>query len=236
MSDAINHLPCFLNHSNGDTPVPTWEQLTRTVSGSSVWMVEHVTRILGAPGDAELGRERWDLLPDRVQRSVGLMIDKICHEGWLDAVGRISGVPWDGGFFFEPRETSRGTLSEVLDSKSGAGGCYVACRARNGLFAYLSARNHRGWRQSWIENDSATASLHAGIFGNGIAEVHLDAFNPMFIVGAWRGDLVRLPLVGSYNHRLFRLHRRWEQSEYGAKVRTSANFYHLMRETVPVSF
>jgi hypothetical protein len=197
--------------------------------------MEHVIRILGGADDAGAARENWDLLPGDSRRSVALLIDKICNEGWLDAVGKISGTPWDGGFFFEPRETSRGTLAEVLDSKSNPRGGYTACLARNGLFAYLSGRNHRGWRQSWIENDAATA-LHVGIFENGIAEVHFDAFNPLFVNGAPRGELVRLPLIGSYNHRLFRLHRRWEQSEYAAAVRTSENFYHLLCETVPVSF
>ena len=235
MRDLTKQLPEFLRHSSDDTPVPTWEQVTRSGAESSALMVEHVTRVLGA-GSAGLGRERWDSVPGPDQRSVALLIDKIFHEGWLDAVGRISGGPWDGGFFFEPLKTSRGTLSEILDSKSGARGCYTACRARNGLFAYLGKWNHRGWRQGWMENDTATAALHVGIFENGIAEVHFDVFNPLFTRGARRGELVRLPLLGSYNHRLFRLHRRWEQSEHGSKVRTSANFYHLMRETVPVSF
>lgn len=235
MRKPINYLPDHLMHGSYDTPVPAWEQVTRTRAGADTWMLEHVTRILGGANSSE-AREVWNTLPGRVQRSVALLIDKICHEGWLDAVGRISGLPWDGGFFFEPRETSMGSLAAVLDSKSGENGCYTAGRARNGLFAYLTKRNHRGWRQSWIENDTATASLHVGIFENGNAEVHFDAFNPLFIKGASRGDLVRLPLLGSYNHRLFVLHRQWEQSQHAASVRTSANFYHLMHETIPVSF
>jgi len=235
MSDLTSHLPEFLRHSSDDTPVPTWEQVTRAGTESSAVMLEHVLRILGAD-DAGLGREAWDSLPGPDQRSVALLIDKIFHEGWLDAVGRMSQLPWDGGFFFEPVETSQGTLGEILDSKSGANGSYTACRASNGLFAYLGAWNHRGWRQSWMENDTATAALHVGIFATGIAEVHFDAFNPLFTNGARRGDLVRLPLVGSFNHRLYKLHRRWEQAEHGSSVRNSANFYHLMRETVPISF
>lgn len=237
MKDLTKDLPDFLKRWNDSAPVPTWEQLTRTGSSSNPQMVEHVTRILGAAGETAAAREIWALLPGECQRSVALLIDKIYNEGWLDAVGRISGWPWDGGFFFEPREASRGTLAEVLDSKSGSRGSYTACNAKNGLFAYLSARNHRGWRQSWMENDAATAAVHVGIFESGIAEVHFDAFNPLFTNGAARTELVSIPFVGSYNRRLFRLHRRWEQGKQASTVRTSACFYHLLhRETVPLSF
>ncbi|MFY9609403.1 MAG: hypothetical protein WAU45_12410 [Blastocatellia bacterium] len=237
MKDPVKDLPDFLKGSNDSAPVPTWEQLTRTGSSSSPEMLEHVTRVLGAEDDTEAAREVWDLLPGECQRSVALLIDKIYNEGWLDAVGRISGWPWDGGFFFEPRETSRGALAVALDSKSGSRGSYTACNARNGLFAYLSARNHRGWRQSWMENDAATAALHVGIFESGIAEVHFDAFNPLFTNGAAPADLISIPLVGSYNHRLFELHRRWEQGKHASTVRSSACFYRLLhRETVPLSF
>ena len=47
-----------------------------------------------------------------------------------------------------------------------------------------------------MENDVATAALHMGIFENGIAEVHFDAFNPLFVNGAPLSELVRIPLVG----------------------------------------
>jgi hypothetical protein len=237
MTDLPKDLHDFLKSSHDCAPVPTWAQLTRISSGSSPEMLEHVTRILGAEGDTEAARGVWDQLPGECQRSVALLIDKIYNEGWLDAVGRVSGWPWDGGFFFEPRGTSRGTLAEILASKSGPRGSYTACNARNGLFAYLSARNHRGWKQSWMENDVATAALHVGIFESGIAEVHFDAFNALFTNGAAPGELIRIPLVGSFNRRLFVLHRRWEQGTHASTVRTSACFYHLLqRETVPLSF
>jgi hypothetical protein len=80
------------------------------------------------------------------------------------------------------------------------------------------------------------AALHVGILKDGSAEVHLDAFNPLYINGAPRGDIVRIPIVGSFNRRLFRLHRRWEHKRYGSLTRTSANFYHLMRGRVQLSF
>jgi len=66
--------------------------------------------------------------------------------------------------------------------------------------------------------------------------VHLDVFNPVFTNGARRLDVTTLPGIGSYNHRLFRLHRRWEGTEYAPVSRTSANYYHLMRGRVPLSF
>ncbi|HWN99394.1 MAG TPA: hypothetical protein VNS63_09005 [Blastocatellia bacterium] len=219
------------------TPVPTWEQVTRADSSSHEQMLDHVTRILGETGNAKDEREAWNLFPDCGRRSIALLIDKIYNEGWLDAVGRISGWPWDGGFFFEPIDTNRGTLAEVLDSNSHSRGSYTACNASKGLFAYLSARNHPGWRRSWMENDTATAALHIGVFESGVAEVHFDAFNPLFTNGAPPSDLVRVPLVGSYNRRLFNLHRRWEHGKRVSAVRTSAYLYHLLaREGVPLSF
>ena len=88
-----------------------------------------------------------------------------------------------------------------------------------------------------MENNAATAALHVGLRENGMAEVHMEVYNSLFTNGAPRKDVTRIPFVGSYNHKLFPLHRRWEQSEYQQYVRTSANFYHLMREeNVPLSF
>jgi hypothetical protein len=156
-------------------------------------------------------------------------MDKIKQEGWLDAIDGIEGWPWDGGFFFR---ASGNALEDFLSAADG----YCEGKLGSGLFAYLSGSSHKGWRRSWMENDSANAALHVGIFENGIAEVHIDAFNPLFINGAPREDVVRIPMIGSYNHRLFPLHQKWERSKYASISRTSANFYHWMRETVPLSF
>ena len=71
---------------------------------------------------------------------------------------------------------------------------------------------------------------------DGRAEIHLDVFNPLFIKGAPPADLVRLPRLGVFNRRQYALHRRWEQSKFASLVRTSANLYYLMRESVPLSF
>jgi hypothetical protein len=227
--------PEYLTHSDEDTPVPSWEQVTRSAASRDREMISHVSRIIAGTDDEETAREAWGMYPSGTKRSVALFVDKIHDQGWLDAVGQIKNA-WDGGFFFRPCATARGTLGDLLHSKSGRRGSYIFLSLRNGLFAYISARNHRAWRYGWMEIDRASAALHVGIFEDGSAEVHMDVFNPLFIKGAPPKDLVSIPLIGSYNHRQFALHKRWEQAEYGAITRTSANFYHLMRGHVPLSF
>ena len=227
--------PEYLRHSDEDTPVPSWEQVTRSTASRDTEMINHVSRIMAGTDDEQTAREAWDLYPSVTKRSIALFVDKIRDEGWLDAVGQIKNA-WDGGFYFSPCATAGGALRELLDSKSGKRGAYISLSLRSGLFAYLSARNHRAWRHGWMEIDQASAALHVGIFEDGLAEVHMDVFNPLFIKGAPPKDLVSIPLIGSYNHRQFALHQKWEQAEYAAITRTSANFYHLMRGHVPLSF
>jgi len=224
-----------LGHSDLDTPVPTWLQVTRSENSKNCEMTAAVSRLVAGVEDPANAVSRWGSWSPGVKRSVALLIDKIYHEGWLDCVGRIIDFPWDGGFFFTPRDADHTSLTELLESKSGDGG-YTRCSLRRGLAAYLSQRNHPGWRIGWMENDTPVASLHVGIFENGSAEVHLDLFNPLHTQGAPRREIVSLPGVGSFNYRLFGLHRRWEGARHGAVTRTSANFYHLMRERVPLSF
>lgn len=228
--------PVYLAHSDADTPVPAWHQVTRCWDAPDAEMIAHVSRIVANTEDEESARDMWDRWPGNYQRSTALLIDKIHNEGWLDCVGHIDGWPWDGGFFFWPRETESGTLADVLNAKSGKGGTYTECTLGNGLFAYLNAWNHKAWQQGWMETDAATAALHIGMFEDGRVEVHMEVFNPLFIKGAPRKDLIRIPFVGAYNHTQFLLHRRWEQSEFAELSRTSANFYHLMRDSVPLSF
>jgi hypothetical protein len=227
--------PDYLRHTDEDTPDPTWEQITRAGNAE---MVAHVSRIVANTEDQKVARDWWDAWPVSYRRTVGLLIDKIYNEGWLDVVGPINeGNPWDGGFYFWPLATERGTLAEVIDSKSGKRGVYTQCDLSNGLFAYINAWNHKDWQRGWMENNAGTAALHIGIRVNGSAEVHMEVFNPLYTNGAPRKDVTRIPLLGSYNHKLFPLHRRWEQSEYQKYVRTSANYYHLMREeNIPLSF
>jgi hypothetical protein len=229
-------LPAFLIHSNNDTPVPTWKQVTRSLDAINPAMVGHVARIIAGDADEQAALEVWDGWSVDGRRSVALIIDKIYHEGWLESVGPIVGWPWDGGFFFRPRSLNLESLEDVLNAKTDRDGVYTRCEFRGGLAAYLTRWNHKGWRRGWIENDSPFGSLHVGIFENGSAEVHLDLFNPVYITGAPGSDVTMLPGVGAYNHKLFRLHRKWEGPSHAGLTRTSANFYHLMRERVPLCF
>jgi hypothetical protein len=239
MSTILDNLPedfpDYCRHADEDAPVPTWEQVTRCAESRNDEMIEHVSRIVSGRGEQE-AREVWEGWPDAYRRSTALVIDKVCNEGWLSSVGPIKGWPWDGGFFFHPRESDHGTLADALNSKAGDDGAYIRSTLRNGLFAYLNSANHKGWTDSWMENNAPMAALHVGVFEDGAAEIHLEAFNPLYINGAPRHDVVAIPLVGSYNHKMFLLHRRWEQSEYSTAVRRSANFYYMMRDSVPLSF
>jgi len=228
--------PDELRHSDDDTPVPTWAQVTHSWNEPDQEMIAHVARIVADTDDQTAARAVWESWPGNYQRSVGLLIDKIHNEGWLASVGYIDGWPWDGGFFFWPRETEAGTLVDVLTAKSGKRGVYIESLIENGLFAYLNSWNHKAWTRSWMETDAATGALHVGLFADGKVEVHLEVYNPLFINGVPRRDLIRIPFVGAYNHKQFLLHRRWEQSEFAGVTRTSANLYHLMRAQVPLSF
>ncbi|HYP30185.1 MAG TPA: hypothetical protein VE262_25995 [Blastocatellia bacterium] len=239
MSTTLDNLPedfpDYCRHADEDAPVPSWEEVTRGTQSRDEEMLEHVSRIV-CGGSEQEAREVWENWPKTYRRSTALIIDKVYNEGWLSSVGPIKGWPWDGGFFFHPRVSESGTLSEVLDSKSGQDGVYIRSTLRNGLFAYLNASNHRGWVESWMENNIGMAALHVGVFEDGAAEIHMEAFNPLYVNGAPSGDVVSIPFAGSYNHKMFMLHRRWEQSEYSTAVRRSANFYYMMRGDVPLSF
>lgn len=219
--------PDYLRRADEDAPVPRWEQVTRSVESPNIDMIESVSRIIADTNDESSAREVWQEWTAEYRRSTALLIDKIFHEGWLDSIGPVINL-WDGGMVFQSRET----LDSILDSKSS----YTRSALRNGLFAYLNSWNHKAWTRSWMENDSAMAALHVGIFKGGSAEVHFDLFNPLYTNGAPKRDVFSLPVLGSFNHRLFRLHRRWEQSRYAALTRRSAVFYHLMRDEVPLSF
>ena len=231
LTDDFSALP---DHSDERTPVPTWEQITG--GGANSGFADHIARIVAGTCGGQAADERWNGWPRRLRRSVGLLIDKICHEGWLESVGPICGSPYDGGFFFTPFSGPAGTLEDVLNAKASYDGVYTRSSLVGGLAAYLSAWNHKAWKRSWIENDTPFSSLHIGLLENGSAEVHLDLFNPVFTKGAPERDITTLPGIGSYNHRLFRLHRRWEEGEYAPLSRTSANYYHFMRGRVPLSF
>jgi len=228
--------PDYLKHTDDDTPVPTWAQVTRSLETPNRQVIAEVARIVADTDDERAARDVWETWPGNYRRSTALILDKIRHEGWLDAIGPIDGWPWDGGFYCRPRATDRGTFVEVMSRMSGRGGTFIEACIGNGLFAYLNAFQHKAWRRAWMETDVATAALHVGLMADGRVEIHLDVFNPLFINGAPLKDLLRLPLLGVFNRRQYALHRRWEQSRFAYQVRTSANLYHLMRESVPLSF
>ncbi|HKA17175.1 MAG TPA: hypothetical protein VKN18_02560 [Blastocatellia bacterium] len=232
----ISGVPAILSHSDHDTPVPTWKQVTRSVNSTDSQMISHLSRVLSGTDNESLAVRIWDSWSGPQKRSVALLVDKIYHEGWLDLVGSLVDGPWDGGFFFLPRDLDPHALADVLEAKFREDGVYLPCSLRGGLAGYLSGWNHPGWQKGWIETDTPFASLHVGIFENGSAEVHLDLFNPLHTNGASLANIVTVRGLGSYNHRLFRLHRKWEGKQYGAITRTSANFYHLMRGHVPLCF
>jgi hypothetical protein len=235
LTDLPDDFPQFLRHSDDDTPTPTWEQITRSAASSNSEFIAHLSRILSNTEDEQVAMEVWDAWPGNCRRSVALLVDKIYHEGWLDSVGPIKEWPWDGGFFFWPHHGHE-SLIEMLNSKSGKKGTYTRCSYRVGVPAGLARWDHKAWKWSWIETDSPMASLHVGVFRDGSAEVHLDLFNPLYINGSPRSEVTRLPVLGAFNRKLFRLHRRWERSRYASIARTSANFYHLMLGQVPLSF
>ena len=230
--------PDYLRHTNEDAPVPTWEQVTRSATERNDEMIAHVSRIVAGTTDEAMGRDKWEGLPNNYQRSVALLIDKIYNEGWLDSVGQIYNWPWDGGFFFHPANGDLESLMNTLEGKSsGDAATYLQCSFGKGIFAYLNIRNHRGWFKGWMESDAGMAALHVGVFEDGLAEVHFDLFNPLFIVNAPDEDVIKIPLLGAFNLAMFNLHRRWElNKQFGSIVRTSANFYYILREQVPLSF
>src|SRR5262249_17345819 len=195
-----DRLPDCIRHWDDDTAIPTWRRITEAHPTDA----ERISKIIARTPEPSSAEDVWNSWSGSVRRSVALLLDKITHEGWLDAIDGIEGWPWDGGFFFH---TSGNALADFLSADAG----YCEGKLGRGLFAYLSGSSHRGWTRSWMENDTANASLHVGVFENGIAEVHLDAFNPLFVNGARREDIVRIPMIGSYNHRLFLLHQRWEK-------------------------
>jgi hypothetical protein len=228
--------PDELRRTEEDAPVPTWQQLTRSTGSPDSAMTAYVSRIIANTEDAQYARSIWDQWEGKIQRSLALFIDKIYNEGWLDSVGHLINW-WDGGIVFQPLVTERGAIADVLGSKAGPGGVYTESTLGNGLFAYLNSWNHTAWQRSWMENNVGKAALHVGIFNNGTVEAHLEAYNPLYTNSAPPSEVVGIPLLGSFNYKYFALHRRWEQSDYAATARKSANFYFMMRESgVPLSF
>ncbi|MFL6274146.1 MAG: hypothetical protein ACJ74G_02970 [Blastocatellia bacterium] len=235
MTTLPDDYPDYLKHSDADTPVSTWEQATLSTDAPNHEMIRHLARIVANTESEMEARDVWNSWRPDDRRSVALIVDKIYSQGWLDAVGPIHNI-WPGAFNCYPRESAGGSFADVLDAMSSDDGLFIECTIRNGLFAFLNAYNHRDWKQGWMEIGVANAALHIGLKDDGLVEIHLEVFNPLFIKGAPRRDVIRIPLVGAFNHKQFMLHRRWEQTDFAGQSRTSANFYHLMRQNMPLSF
>ncbi|HYL97997.1 MAG TPA: hypothetical protein VEZ90_03505 [Blastocatellia bacterium] len=231
--------PSELRHSDLDTPVPSWAQITRSESSPNPAVIAQVSRVIANTENEEEARRVWDdwessgVRNQDYRRSVALLIDKIDNERWLDAVGHIN-TAWDGGFYFTQREPN--SVIKSLTAKSETDRTYIECTMSNGIAAFLNAWNHKDWVRAWMETDEANAALHIGARHDGSMEVHLEAYNPLFVKGAPSGDFIAMPVVGSFNPGLFFLHRRWEQSKYAGRSRTSANFYHMMKGKVGLCF
>src|SRR5262249_10176173 len=92
--DQPTDITDFLRHSDDDTPIPTWKQITRGGESGAPDFISSVSRIVSATQDEQVAMETWNAWPGQCQRSVALLIDKIHHEGWLDSVGPIIRSPW----------------------------------------------------------------------------------------------------------------------------------------------
>ena len=226
--EALGGRPAEIDHSDADTPLPSWSQLVR--EGASPYapsaMQEHVVRILapGAPRDARARFESW---PPTVRRGFAILMDKLYNEGWLDEVDRMENDPWDTAFHFRPRDLDR--FEKTMHVKADHDGVYTENSWWNGAAAYLTrAWNHSAWRVGWMENDVSNAALHVGIFDNGVVEVHMELYNPLYTNGAPFYELVGAPGVGWMHGRMTYMHKTWEAGAEG-KNRTSANYYHFVK-------
>ncbi len=73
MSNRMAALPAILAHSDDDTPIPTWEQVTRSECSINTEMSAQVSRIIGKTGSEMPAVEVWNSWPGNVKRSVALL-------------------------------------------------------------------------------------------------------------------------------------------------------------------
>ena len=184
--------PEYLRHTDADTPDPTWEQITR---GGDAEMVAHICRIMGNTENQKDTQDWWSKWPVSYRRTVGLLIDKIYNEGWLDVVGPINdGTPWDGGFYFWPLASDRGTLADVLDSKSGKQRSLHSMRSEQRVVRlHQCLESQRLASRLDGEQHRHGCAARRGTRENGSAEVHLEVFNSLYTKGAPRKDVTRIP-------------------------------------------
>jgi hypothetical protein len=235
-AQSTSGIPSELAHSDADSPVPTWAQLT----GRNAERAAAMARIFAHPGDERAARARFEALTPQYRRGLGLLFDKITNEGWFDSIDVIKNDPWDTAFHFFPRKTANGSFEQVMDAKTRVDRRYTENNLANGVFAYLNSWNHTSWVRAWMENDVPNAALHIGIFVDGSVEVHMETYNPLYTNGARlpKNVVVWAPGFGALNVTTWKLHRKWENDQALAPVsRTSANYYHFMKTLgMPLSF
>jgi hypothetical protein len=80
--------PAFLMHSDADTPIPTWTQVTRSTESINTDFVAQLSLIVSGAEDERAAVEIWVCWPGNYRRSIALIVDKICHEGGLTRSGQ----------------------------------------------------------------------------------------------------------------------------------------------------
>jgi len=80
-----DRLPDCLRHSDDDTPIPTWRRITEAHPTDA----ERISKIIARTPEPSSAEDVWNSWSGSVRRSVALLLDKIKHEGWLDAIDGI---------------------------------------------------------------------------------------------------------------------------------------------------
>lgn len=136
--EQITHLPAILAHSDDDTPIPTWKQVTRGVCAINSEMVGHLSRIVSSSTDEMQAVEVWDSWPGNVRRSVALLVDKI--------------------YVFETRDEERAGSRKVAKADGQA----LLCLARGRTMLRLNAKK---WSRAARRIGSAPRCHEAAVNG-----------------------------------------------------------------------
>lgn len=186
-------------------PVPAWERL-----GADDARRAHLARLVPE------GPSRFASWSEGSRRFFGLFFDAVYHEGWLDAVGRVRGEPFEDGLAFDLPAGNYEALEHRLGERPGR---YRENALSEGVYARLTRMGHADWYRAWSQLEVTVAALHVGYTRDGHAEAHLEVWNPM---------------IGPDS---LRKHKCFEDARWGPRTRRSGNFYRLLRERgVPLSF
>lgn len=186
-------------------PVPAWSRL-----GSDDARRAHLARLVPE------GPARFESWSEGSRRFFGLFFDAVYNQGWLDAVGRVRGEPFEDGLAFDLPAGDYDALAHRLSERPGD---YRENALSEGLYARLTRMGHANWYRAWSQLVVTTASLHVGYTKDGHAEAHLEVWNPL------------------YGPDSLRKHKCFEDARWGPRTRRSGNFHRLLRERgVPLSF